>query len=90
MSAKNVRRSILSLLLLVVMLCVTPIKASAASSGTYEPVEGMTVYVSGATNTSMSGETITVTAKGSGGIMGIGASAKTATITVYNETESKV
>ena len=90
MSAKNVKRWIISLLVLVAMLFVMPGQALAASTGSYEPVEGLTVGVSGATNTSMSGETITVTAKGSGGIMGIGASAKTATITVYNETESKV
>ena len=56
-----------------------------AASGTHTPVEGVTVGVSGATDNSMSGGSVTVTAKGSAGIFGFGASAKTATITVYNE-----
>ena len=60
-----------------------------AASGTHKPVTGVTVGVSGATDNSMSGGAVTVTAKGSGGIFGYGASAKTATITIYNETGSK-
>ena len=61
-----------------------------ASSGTYTPVTGVTVGVSGATNTSHSSGTVTVTAKGSGGILGFGASAKTATITVTNSSSNKL
>ena len=61
-------------------------KASAA--GDHTPVTGVTVGVSGATDNSMSNGAVTVTAKGSGGILGFGASAKTATITVYNESGS--
>ena len=57
-----------------------------AASGSHNPVTGVTVGVSGATDNSMSNGAVTVTAKGSGGIFGIGASAKTATITIYNET----
>ncbi len=59
-----------------------------ATTGTHTPVEGVTVSVSGATDNSMSDGAITVTAKGSGGFIGIGASAKTATITIYNESEN--
>jgi hypothetical protein len=61
----------------------------AAASGSHTPVTGVTVGVSGATDNSMSSGAVTVTAKGSGGILGFGASAKTATITVYNESGSK-
>jgi len=56
-----------------------------AATGTHEPVEGVTVGVSGATDNNMSSGAVTVTAKGSAGFMGIGASTKTATITIYNE-----
>ena len=56
-----------------------------AASGTHKPIEGVSVSVSGASDNSMSNGAVTVTAKGSGGIMGFGASAKTATITIYNE-----
>lgn len=57
-----------------------------ATSGTHTPVTGITVSVSGATDNSMSSGNVTVTAKGSGGFFGIGASAKTATITIKNDT----
>lgn len=57
-----------------------------ATSGTHTPVTGITVSVSGATDNSMSSGNVTVTAKGSGGLFGIGASAKTATITIKNDT----
>ncbi len=63
--------------------------AMAAATGSHTPVEGVTVGVSGATDNSMSGGAVTVTAKGSAGIFGVGASSKTATITVYNESGSK-
>ncbi len=63
--------------------------AMAAASGNHKPVEGVSVGVSGATDNSMSSGSITVTAKGSGGILGFGASAKTATITVANDSGSK-
>ena len=59
-----------------------------AASGSHTPVTGVTVGVSGATDNSMSSGAVTVTAKGSGGVFGIGASAKTATITVYNESDA--
>lgn len=59
-----------------------------AATGTHKPVEGVTVSVSGATDNSMSNGAITVTAKGSAGFIGIGASAKTATITIYNDSEN--
>ena len=86
---KNLVKRIIPLfltLLLVVTLC--PLEVFAASSGNFEPVTGVTVSVLGATNTSMSGGVITTTAKGSAGLMGFGASAKTATITVYNDSDS--
>lgn len=57
-----------------------------AASGTHTPVTGITVSVRGATDNSMSSGNVTVTAKGSGGFFGIGASAKTATITIKNDT----
>ncbi len=55
-----------------------------ATSGTYTPANGLTVAVSGATNTTYADGKVTVTAKGSKGIFGYGASAKTATIKVKN------
>ena len=63
--------------------------AVKASSGTYTPVTGVTVAVSGATNTTNSNGTVTVTAKGSKGILGMGASAKTATIQISNDSGAK-
>ena len=59
--------------------------AHAAATGNHTPITGVTVNVSGATDNSMSSGAVTVTAKGSAGIFGFGASAKTATITIYNE-----
>ena len=56
-----------------------------AATGTHTPVTGVTVGISGATDNSMTNGAVTVTAKGSGGVFGIGASAKTATVTIYNE-----
>ncbi|MBQ3180140.1 MAG: hypothetical protein IJB55_02170, partial [Firmicutes bacterium] len=61
---------------------------AVASSGTYEPVEGVTVGVSGAADDSMSNGAVKVTAKGSAGFWGIGASAKTATITITNSSNT--
>ena len=60
-----------------------------AATGTHTPVDGVTVGVSGATDNSMSNGAVTVTAKGSSGFLGIGASTKTATITIYNDSDSK-
>ena len=63
--------------------------AVKASSGTFTPVTGVTVAVSGATNVTNSSGTITTTAKGSGGLFGLGASAKTATINITNDSKAK-
>lgn len=60
-----------------------------AETGSHTPVTGVTVGVSGATDNSMSSGAVTVTAKGNGGVWGIGASAKTATITITNDSGSK-
>ena len=60
-----------------------------AVSGTHTPITGVTVTVSGATDNSMANGAVTVTAKGSDGLWGLGASAKTATITVKNSTADK-
>ena len=78
------------LFVLIVILAVigSSFQAFAATSGTHTPVEGVTVYVSGATDNSMSSGAITVTAKGSAGILGYGASSKTATITITNESNN--
>ena len=59
-----------------------------AATGNYAPVDGVTVGVSGATDNSMSNGAVTVTAKGSAGVLGFGASAKTATITIYNDSDA--
>ena len=75
-----------ALLLLLVLL---PMQVSAAASGTHTPVEGVTVSVSGASDNSMSSGAVTVTAKGSGGLFGAGAYAKTAKITITNSGETK-
>lgn len=61
----------------------------AETSGSYIPVTGVNVNVSGATDNSMTDGSITVTSKGSGGFLGLGASAKTTTITIYNESGSR-
>ena len=60
-----------------------------ASSGTYTPVTGVRVGVSGASNTTYSNGTVMMNATGSAGIWGIGASAKTATATIYNDSGAK-
>ena len=59
-----------------------------ATSGNYNPVTGVNVGVSGATNTTHSSGVVTVTAKGSAGIFGFGASSKTATITITNDSDN--
>ncbi len=76
-------------LVMLMVLSACPLQAAAASSGTFTPVDGVSVTVSKATNTSMSSGVITTTAKGSAGILGYGASAKTATITVYNDSDEE-
>ena len=59
-----------------------------ASTGNWNPCTGVNVEVSGATDCSHSSGTVIVTAKGSGGLFGIGAYTKTATITVKNDSGS--
>jgi len=59
-----------------------------AETGSHTPVTGITVGVSGATDNSMGNGAVTVTAKGSGGLFGIGARSKTATITVTNSSSA--
>ena len=85
----NVKKCFYKVMILAVVCSLATVFASAAASGTHTPVEGVTVSVSGATDNSMSNGAVTVTAKGSGGIFGIGASAKTATITIKNESGKK-
>ena len=60
-----------------------------AANGAFEPAAGISVAVSGETSKSMADGAITVTAKGSKGFWGIGASSKSVTINIYNETSSK-
>ena len=74
--------------LLLAILLVLPTQVFSAASGNHKPVDGVTVSVSGATDNSMSSGAVTVTAKGSAGVFGIGASAKTATITIYNDSNN--
>ena len=73
--------------LILAVLLILPAQAFAATSGSWTPVTGVKVDVSGGgvTDTSHSSGTVTVKAKGSGGVFGIGASAKTATIKITNE-----
>ena len=79
-------RRLLSWLLAVVMIVsLVPAQTLAAASGTHNPIDTVTVSVSGVTNNSMSNGAVTVTAKGSAGFLGYGASAKTATVTIYND-----
>ena len=79
-------RSIVFLVLImgITLSLLLQINVFAAATGTHTPVTGVTVEVSGATDNSMSNGAVTVTAKGSGGVFGIGASAKTATIEITN------
>ena len=78
------------LLVFVLLVSLQTFKVSAAASGSHTPITGVSVGVSGATDNSMSGGVVTVTAKGSGGLGGIGARAKTATITITNSGDTKV
>jgi len=82
-------KQMLCTLLAIILLAVLPMTAMSAAKGTHTPVTGVTVGVSGATDNSMSNGAVTVTAKGSGGILGWGASSKTATITVTNSSSEK-
>ena len=52
-------------------------------------MNGVTANVSSASSESFSGGTLTVTAKGNAGFLGIGASARTTTITITNDTGSE-
>ena len=74
-------------LVLLFFVAMIPLQVFAASSGNYTPAEGVKVEVSGATDTSGS-TSITVTAKGSKGILGYGASAKSAKIKITNNSGS--
>jgi len=86
--------TIRKLAILILCICLSFFIATsvlAATSGTYTPQTGVSVEVSGATNT-YSGDnnsTVTVTATGSGGFFGLGASAKTATIKITNTSGSQ-
>ena len=80
---------LLTIAMIVPLLPTVSLPTLAAASGTHTPVTGVTVGVSGATDNSMSSGAVTVTAKGSGGLFGLGASAKTATITITNDSGSK-
>lgn len=85
MKTKLINKISFLLLSVVVIASMITIQVLAAStSGTHTPVTGVTVVVSGASDDSMSNEEVTVTANGSNGLFGVGASSKTATITVTN------
>ncbi len=77
----------LSVLLTVLMLfSMIPVFSFTASAGNFDPIEGISISVSGQSSENLSDGVLTVTAKGSGGFFGLGASSKTATITIYNDT----
>lgn len=76
------------LLSFAVLVSLITVCALAAASGEHEPISGVMVSVSGATDNSMSDGKITVKAQGSAGIFGFGASAKTTTITIKNDGET--
>lgn len=81
----RIKKKLMVALVITLAVLVLPFQAfAAATSGTHTPVDGVTVSISGATDNSMTNGVITVTAKGSGGLWGIGASATTTTITVTN------
>ncbi len=79
MHTKFSKRLLVVMLVLVAMVALIPAQVLAAATGTYEPVTGLTVGVSGATDNSMTNGAITVTAKGS--LM----STKTTTIIITND-----
>ena len=83
------KHNVKALIIFVTGCVLLTVSAFAAASGTHIPIAGVKVLVSGATDNSMSNETVTVTAKGSAGVFGFGASAKTATITIYNESTNE-
>ena len=88
MKKSNKLKGIFTAVVVALIASLLSFSAFAASSGDYEPVTGVNVTVSGASNTSHSSGIVTVTAKGSGGLMGFGASSKTATITITNDSDS--
>lgn len=78
-----IRRGISKLLLIIVACMLLTVSAFA-----HTPATNVEVSVSNAISNSMSTDgAITVTAKGSAGFFGFGASAKTATITIKNNSE---
>ena len=89
MLARNLKKALSLLLVLAMVLSVVPVSVFAASSGNWGFDSGISVAVQGATSVTNSSGTITMTAKGSAGIAGYGASSKTATATIYNDSGSK-
>ncbi len=81
------KKGIAVLLAMFMMFSMLPLTASAANNN-YEPVTGITVSTNNSSSDSMSNGVITVKAKGSAGFFGIGASARTTTITIYNDSDS--
>ena len=70
------------------LMAVMETDESKANYSSHTVVTGVTANVSGSNSESFSGGTLTVTAKGSEGFLGIGASARTTTITITNDTGS--
>ncbi len=79
---KNLKKYHTFCVVMLAVLLMMPVHVFAA--GPYTPIEGVTVKVNGSTNDSMTDGAVTVTAKGSAGIFGFGASAKTTNITITN------
>ena len=77
-------KSIYVVAALVMTILLAMISTVTSFAASYDPVTNLKVNVSGSTKDSMSSGVLTVTAKGSGGLFGWGASAKTATITIQN------
>ncbi len=76
------KKSLAVLLTVLMLFSMVPAFSITASASDHIPVTGIKVTVSGASSESLSSGTLTVTAKG--GLF----SKKTATVTVYNNTES--
>ena len=81
----RMKKCLIFLTMLGILASLLTTFAFAAASGKHYVVDGVRVEVSGATDNSWKNNELTVTAKGSGGIFGMGASDKTATIKVYND-----
>ncbi len=82
MYAKHLKLKSLVLFALILAFVLLPLSAIAATTGTYTPTENVTVAITKSNSCSYSNGSVTITAKGTAGFLGIGAVSDTATATI--------